>query len=99
MPPRNRKPPCHNCPKAKPTPPAPPATPPTPPVEFSHGQSLKLWNHVLFGTGTCIGMIEGYTDLDMPGNPLDGIKHLRDRLNQLIKKHEDRNHAAHSTDQ
>jgi len=48
------------------------------------GESARLWSHVTFGTGTCIGMIEGYLALGMPGDPLPGVTALRDRLNKII---------------
>lgn len=54
----------------------------------SRSESERLWKHVLFGTGTCIGMIEGYTALNLPGDPRAGLKKLRDRINTLITKHE-----------
>lgn len=54
----------------------------------SEGEGERLWKHVLFGTGTCVGMIEGYAALAMPGNPLEAIVSLRDRLNKLIHKYE-----------
>lgn len=97
MPPRNRKPPCHNCPPAKERQPKLPSQPAKAPAEvrdFGTSEALRLWNHILFGTGTCVGMIEGYTALNMPGDPLDGIKHLRDRLTTIINTHEERNNAA-----
>jgi len=95
MPPRNRRPPCHNCPKAvapKTTPKLPTvqAAASTPAMDFPTSEALRLWNHVLFGTGTCVGMIEGYAALNMPGDPLAGIKHLRDRLSTVIHIYEDR---------
>jgi hypothetical protein len=29
-------------------------------------------------------MIEGYINLDMPGNPLDALVSMRDRLNAVV---------------
>lgn len=49
---------------------------------------IRLWRHVIFGTGTCISMIEGYTGLNMPGDVLNDLYVLRDRLNSVISKHE-----------
>ena len=43
-------------------------------------ESARLWNHVLFGTGTCVGMIEGYVSMGLPGDPLPQIKLLINRL-------------------
>jgi len=34
------------------------------------GEAERLWRHVMFGTGTCVGMIEGYLNIGMPGDPL-----------------------------
>lgn len=99
MPPRNRRPPCHNCPKAvAPAPKLPSiqATPVAPVLDFPTSEALRLWNHVLFGTGTCVGMIEGYAALQMPGDPVAGITHLRDRLNAVIQIYKDRAHATDS---
>lgn len=33
-------------------------------------------------------MMEGYTNLNMPGNPLEGLEALRDRITRLIQTHE-----------
>lgn len=52
----------------------------------SESEGLRLWRHVLFGAGTCIGMIEGYQCLGMPGNPKDDLVVLRDRLHNIITK-------------
>ena len=49
------------------------------------GEADRLWNHVLFGTGTCVGMIEGYVQLKMPGNPLSQLHALVERLVQVIQ--------------
>jgi hypothetical protein len=51
-------------------------------------EAERLWSHILFGTGTCVGMLQGYADLDMPGDPLPGLRDLRDRLNRIIKHRE-----------
>jgi hypothetical protein len=48
------------------------------------GEGQRLWKHVLFGTSTCISMIEGYADLGMPGDPRNALIEMRDRLNQVI---------------
>jgi hypothetical protein len=49
-----------------------------------------LWKHVLFGTGTCISMIEGYAKAKLTGNPLKGLLQLRDRLNRVIALYEEK---------
>lgn len=48
-------------------------------------ESERLWNHVLFGTGTCIGMIEGYAKLGLPGDPAPQIQQLIQRLQGVLK--------------
>jgi hypothetical protein len=54
-------------------------------------ESNQLWNHVLFGTSTCVGMIEGYADLGLPGNPVPQIAELIRRLANVAKKYENTN--------
>ena len=49
------------------------------------GEADRLWKHVLFGTGTCVGMIEGYVNLEMPGNPLPHLHNLAGRLIAIIE--------------
>lgn len=64
-------------------------------VITSEGEGQKLWNHVLYGTGTCVGMMQGYFDLGMPGDPLPQIQHLIGMLttlkDKIEKQHADRN--------
>ena len=54
-------------------------------------EGLRLWNHVLFGTKTCCDMIDGYANLDMPGDPRQKIRELiaslTTTLNKLESKH------------
>lgn len=52
------------------------------------GESDRLWNHVLFGTATCVGMIEGYAELGLPGNPVPQIAELIRRLANVAQKYE-----------
>jgi hypothetical protein len=47
-------------------------------------EGQRLWKHVLFGTSTCISMIEGYAALGMPGDPCCALKELRDRIGNII---------------
>lgn len=82
-PPRNRR-GCSNCPK-------PPAAQSSPPEQrvlqiTTDSEGDRLWKHVLFGTSTCLAMIEGYADLAMPGDPRDTLVSFRDRLNTLIER-------------
>jgi hypothetical protein len=58
--------------------------PPSEKLTLSEQQGMKLWSHVLFGTGTCVGMIEGYARQDMPGDPREAITELRDRLSEVL---------------
>lgn len=57
---------------------------PTEKLTLPEQQGVKLWSHVLFGTGTCVGMIEGYARQEMPGDPREGISELRDRLSDVL---------------
>lgn len=59
------------------------------------GEGQRLWNHVLFGTGTCIGMLRGYADLNMPGDPLPQLHELASRLSQVIKTLEGKHAVEH----
>lgn len=63
---------------------APPAEVPTEKLTLPEEHGIKLWSHVLFGTGTCVGMIEGYARQEMPGDPREGIEELRDRLTDVL---------------
>lgn len=47
------------------------------------GAGQKLWNHVLFGTSTCVGMMRGYADLGMPGDPLPQLREIISMLTDL----------------
>lgn len=87
---RNKKKPCTNCPKPKPTVKSV-VVQPLAVFNVEMDQGLRLWKHVLFGTGTCIDMIEGYMKGNLPGDPIDGVKHLRDRLTQIINTLEAKN--------
>lgn len=55
------------------------------------GEGQRLWKHVLFGTSTCVSMIEGYAALDMPGNPKEALVALRDRIQKVLLKYEEPN--------
>lgn len=59
------------------------------------GEGQRLWKHVLFGTSTCISMIEGYADLGMPGDPRSALIEMRDRLNKVISNLEETNANNH----
>jgi hypothetical protein len=54
-------------------------------------EGLRLWNHVLFGTGTCVDMIQGYADLGMPGDPAPKIRDLIVRLTRVLHQVENKN--------
>jgi hypothetical protein len=55
------------------------------------GESNRLWNHALFGTSTCVGLIEGYALLGLPGDPLPQIAELIRRLAVVAKHYENTN--------
>jgi hypothetical protein len=63
-------------------------------IVTSEGEGQKLWNHVLYGTGTCVGMMQGYFSLGMPGDPLPQLQQLIESLtalkDQIEKQHADR---------
>jgi hypothetical protein len=60
----------------------------------SETESSRLWRHVTFGTMTCIGMCEGYLNLGLPGDPTPELVAMRDRLNNIILKIEERNNET-----
>lgn len=53
-------------------------------VLTSAGESERLWKHVLYGTGTVVGLIHGYAKAGLPGDPRDGIKALIAVLNDAL---------------
>lgn len=84
MAPRNTRPnqtgPCKTCPQKQAMPPALRVAIQSLPEQ----QGQYLWSHVVFGTGTCISMIEGYAKHGMPGANANAIHALRDRLNGVL---------------
>lgn len=103
---RPKKRPCRgrNCPD-KPAEPAPPQVS----HQFSdakldqrvvnvENEGVRLWNHVLYGTGTCVGMLAGYTQLNVPGNPLPQLHSLAARLQEIIHQHEKKHEISASQD-
>jgi hypothetical protein len=50
------------------------------------GQGQRLWDHVLFGTGTCVGMIQGYANLGLPGDPCNQIEDLIGQLSAVLNQ-------------
>lgn len=46
---------------------------------------IRLWTHVLYGSQTCIKMIEGYAELGMPGDPLPQLVELKKRVDRLVE--------------
>ena len=97
MPPRV-KPRCRFCPddvQQTPLKPTPPAASMTLAIT-TPGEGERLWKHVLFGTSTCVSMIEGYAALDMPGNPTAALVALRDRIQKVLLKYEEP-HANNSS--
>lgn len=59
-------------------------------VLTSEAESTRLWKHVLFGTGTCAGMIVGYAKLGLPGDPRGGIKAVIATLTDALRVLEER---------
>lgn len=57
-----------------------------PRIIYIEGEGERLWRHVLFGTGTCIGMLAGYAALNVPGNPLPQLYALANQLNSVIQQ-------------
>lgn len=49
-------------------------------------EGAKLWRHVLFGTGTCIGMMHGYAESGMPGVNVEQLQVLIVSLDKIIKR-------------
>lgn len=86
MPPRPTR-PQKNCPTCPTSRAMAAASPPARTLAItSQGEGDRLWKHVLFGTMTCVTMIEGYVDLGMPGDCAQGIATLRDRLDAVLTK-------------
>lgn len=74
--------PCIGCNK-KSTPTPPPAKALNPNTDYT-----RLWNHVTFGCGTVVGMIEGYAALGMPNMPKEKLVVLRDCLDRVIETYQ-----------
>lgn len=91
MAPRTQRRPCRTCPQSQQyvkTKALPATNTITTVVLSSATEGNKLWRHVAVGTGTCVNMIEQYTELEVPGVSLDALIALRDRLQAVIEKHE-----------
>ncbi len=86
MAPRNRR--CRNCPPrgvVASVSVAVPAVPTTVTVTVaSEDEAQRIWNHVQTATALCIGAMEGYVQLKLPGVDRETIQALRDRLNALL---------------
>lgn len=92
---------CRNCPDSPQAPALPiksvqiaeqkPVTILSPKIIDSESEGLRLWNHVLFGTFTCVDMIAGYANLGMPGDPAPKIRDLIGRLTAVLKQVENKN--------
>lgn len=48
----------------------------------------KLWRHGLVGTSSCVGLLEGYSDIGMPMVPVKQIRELAERLLRIVEKEE-----------
>src|SRR5687768_6938558 len=88
---RETRPPCPTCPERRSEQVAEAVNHPRVLAITSQGEGERLWKHVLFGTQTCLGMIHGYAELEMPGDPLPALCQLRDYLSNIISILESRN--------
>src|SRR5438445_13774902 len=61
-------------------------------------EGQRLWKHVCFGTSTCISMIEGYALMQMPGDPTEALKQMRDRLDKVLTALEQANAPVDSAE-
>lgn len=68
-----------------------------PKIITTDGAGQKLWNHVLFGTSTCIGMMRGYAELGMPGDPLPQLRDMISMLTDITQLIEKRNADSNPT--
>lgn len=57
----------------------------TPKVLVPAEEGARMWRHVLFGTGTCIGMMHGYAEQGMPGVDVEQIQALIVSLDKVAK--------------
>lgn len=48
----------------------------------------KLWHWALIGCSSIIGLLEGYSEIGMPGVPIEGLKHFVNRLQAIIERHD-----------
>jgi hypothetical protein len=48
----------------------------------------KLWELALVGTSSYIGLLEGYSEIDMPAFPVEQIKDFAERLLQIAEREE-----------
>lgn len=64
----------------------------------SDSEGDRLWRHVAVGTGTCVGMIEQYAALGMPGYPVAAMREIRRRLDQVIQQQEANNANSDSSE-
>jgi hypothetical protein len=49
----------------------------------------KLWDSALVGASSFIGLLEVYSELEMPGVPTEQLKEVAARLLQIVKREED----------
>ena len=48
----------------------------------------KIWEHALVGASSFIGLLEIYSELDMPGIPTEQLKGVAARLLQIVEREE-----------
>lgn len=59
-------------------------------VLTSEGESQYLWRHVLYGAGTIVGLIKGYAQNGLQGEPREEIKALIAVLQDALQSLENR---------
>lgn len=57
-----------------------------PAILTTEGEGCRLWKHVVFGTNTCLSMLDGYADLGMPGDPVPELQLMVTKLKRIITK-------------
>jgi hypothetical protein len=74
---------CPDCPDPTTT------KPPVAKVDLLQQEGQTLWNRSIFSVGQQLDTMIGYVALDVPGNPIKGLRVLRDKLDGLLKVYAD----------
>jgi hypothetical protein len=80
---------CRNCPEAADGLPEVPEAPVIKTTTFE-GEGDGLWRAALTGCGTHLELLFRYVALDVPGDPLDQLRHLHARLGEIVEARERR---------